>query len=110
MKSLQHMIFVSGLLILVSPPAFAGTNDPGIQQGELNQQQRTDQGVQSGRLTPREAGRLEAWQSRIQQNEAWMKVDGNLTAGERCRLNREQNRANRTIFRKKYNMKGVKTR
>ncbi len=87
--------------------AFAGTNDPVIQQREVNQQSRIDQGIRSGELTPREAGRLEAQQAKIQQDEARMKADGNLTPRERTKLTREQNRASRDIYRKKHNLRRV---
>lgn len=90
-------------LTLAADAALAGTNDPGIQQREQNQQQRIDQGVASGQLTPREAGKLDAQQARIQQREARMKADGNLTAAERRKLTREQDRASRNIYRKKHN-------
>ena len=83
--------------------AYAGTNDPVIQQRERNQQYRIDQGIKSGELTPREAGKLEAGQARVQQNEARMKADGNLTAQERRTLTKEQNRASKNIYRKKHN-------
>jgi uncharacterized protein YdeI (BOF family) len=97
---------IAGIL-LISATAFAGTNDPGIQQREANQQQRIEQGVRSGQLTPRETGRLEAQQARIQQDEARMKADGNLTSRERAKLTREQNRASRNIYRKKHNNRKV---
>lgn len=94
---------ITAAILTVAATALAGTNDPAIQQREQNQQQRIEQGVQSGRLTPREAGRLEGQQARIQQREARMKADGNLTARERAKLTRQQNRANRNIYRKKHN-------
>ena len=54
-----------------SGPAFAGsTDDPVIQDRMQNQQERIDQGVASGQLTPRETGRLEAEQAKIKQDEA----------------------------------------
>ncbi|WP_298273543.1 hypothetical protein [Geobacter sp.] len=93
--------------IVTAGGVFAGTNDPGIQQREVNQQRRIDQGVASGQLTPREAGRLEARQAKIAQDEARMKSDGNLTARERRQLQREQNRASRAIYRKKHNARKV---
>lgn len=84
--------------------AYAGPTDaPRIQQREQNQQQRIQQGVQSGQLTPHEVGNLEARQARIAQQEERMKADGTLTAAERKKLTREQNRASRSIYRKKHN-------
>jgi len=88
--------------------AFAGpAADPRIQQREVNQENRIQQGVQSGQLTPRETGRLEAQQAKIKQDEARMKADGNLTKAERKKLTREQNRASKNIYRKKHNERAV---
>ena len=87
---------------------YAGpTDDPGIQQREQNQQERIQQGINSGALTPKEAGRLEAQQARIVQREERMKADGTLTGAERRKLTREQNRASKSIYRKKHNERAV---
>jgi hypothetical protein len=84
--------------------AYAGpTDDPGIQQREQNQERRIQQGIKSGELTPREAGRLEAQQARISQREERMKADGKLTKAERRVLHHDQNAASRNIYRKKHN-------
>jgi hypothetical protein len=90
-------------LMVVSVSWAASTNDPRIQQRMQNQENRIDQGVQSGALTPRETGRLEAEQAKIKQDEARMKADGNLTARERAKLTREQDRASRDVYRLKHN-------
>ncbi len=52
-----------------------------------NQEQRIDQGVSSGALTPKEAGRLEGEQARIQKTEQRVKSDGRLTPKERQKVN-----------------------
>jgi hypothetical protein len=104
--SLSFAVIIS---IMAGGAALAGTNDPVIQQRELNQEQRIQQGVNSGQVTPREAGRLDAQQVRIQQQESRMKSDGQLTGRERDRLTREQNRASRNIYRKKHNVRNVNT-
>jgi len=106
-KSARTLIMAAFVMAVGAGSAFAGTNDPVIQQREINQQNRIEQGIQSGKLTPREAGRLEAQQTRIQQDEARMKADGNLTPRERAKLTREQNRASRNIYRKKHNLRKV---
>ena len=85
--------------------AFAADNDPGIQQREINQQNRINQGIQSGQLTPREAGKLETQQARIKQREERMTArdGGQLTAQDKAKLTRQQNNASRNIYRKKHN-------
>ena len=89
--------------------AFAADNDPGIQQREINQQNRINQGVQSGQVTPGEAGKLDAQQTRIKQREEGMsaKDNGQLTAKDKAELTRQQNRASGNIYKKKHNNKTV---
>lgn len=106
----QHIATLSmaGIIcILAAGAAMAGTNDPMIERRQINQERRIDQGVKSGQLTPAEAGRLEAQQATIQQQEERMKSDGNLSASERRALARQQNRASRNIYRKKHNVRQV---
>jgi hypothetical protein len=79
-----------------------GTNDPGIQQRMQNQEQRIDQGVKSGALTPKETGRLEAEQAKIRQTEQRMKSDGQLTPNERQKLNNMQDRSSQQIYNQKH--------
>lgn len=99
------------LALMMSGIAMAGpTDDPGIQKREQNQEKRIQQGVQSGQLTPKEAGRLEAQQTKIKQDEERMKADGKLTKAERKKLKREQNRASDNIYRKKHNEKAVEVK
>lgn len=106
MKRFMTVAVGTGAAILMASALYAGpTDDPGIQQREQNQQNRIEQGVKSGQLTPGEAGRLERQQARVQQDEARMKSDGKLTKKERRKLTREQNRASRNIYRKKHNDK-----
>ena len=82
LAALICVAFVAGIgPALAQQPS--GTNDPGIEQRMENQENRIDQGVNTGALTPKETGRLEAEQARIKQAEERMKSDGNLTTQER---------------------------
>ena len=103
MLKITLAICVTVAAALFAGSAFAGTNDPRIDRRQEQQEQRIDQGVQSGALTPKETGHLEAQQASIAQEEARMKADGKLTKAERARLTRDQNRANRTVYRKNHN-------
>lgn len=91
-------------------PVMAGTDDPIIQKRMGNQENRIQQGIESGQLTPQEAQRLEAEQAKIKQDELRMKSDGVLTARERAKLTREQNRASRHIYRQKHDAQRVSAR
>ncbi len=110
MHSVFKFAFIAGLTFLVAAevaygqaqaPNF-GTNDPGIQQRMQNQEQRIDQGVSSGALTPKETGRLEAEQAKIRQTEQRMKSDGQLTPNERQKLNNMQDRSSQHIYNQKH--------
>jgi hypothetical protein len=111
MRRIVLATIFSGIMALVvtGAPVNAQTNDPGIQKRMENQENRIEQGVKSGQLTPREAGKLETEQARIQQNEERMKADGKLTAGERERLTRQQNKASKDIYRLKHNNRKANT-
>jgi hypothetical protein len=111
MKKIMGIMTAGALVLMVGSIALAGpTDDPGIQNREQKQEKRIQQGVQSGQLTPKETGKLEAQQAKIKQDEALMKADGKLTKAERKKLKREQNRASENIYRKKHNAKEVEVK
>ncbi len=101
-KGMMAAVILGSLLYGGIPALAQSTNDPGIDAREQRQQQRIQQGVQSGQLTPGAAYRLEAQQGRIQATEDRMKASGNLTGRDRAILTRMQNRASRNIYRKKH--------
>lgn len=68
-----------------------------------NQQDRIGQGIQSGQLTPKEAIRLEKGEQRIETNRQKALADGKMTRKERFKLNRQENKESRKIFRAKHN-------
>jgi hypothetical protein len=73
-------------------------------QRDTNQQERIEQGLQSGQLNTREAGQLERDQQRIDHTEARdLKQGGTLTTQEKAQVNREQNQASRDIYDDKHN-------
>jgi uncharacterized membrane protein YebE (DUF533 family) len=97
-------VIVLGTLILASAPAFADTiATPRINQRQQNQEQRIDQGVQSGALTNRETKTLDARENKIAADKAAAKADGNVTPAERAKLRGEERRTSRAIARKKHN-------
>lgn len=64
-------------------------NTPGIDNSEFNISQRIDEGIRSGRITPREARRLHDRERAIQRHEAAFKSDGVVTQQERRQLRGE---------------------
>jgi len=91
------------LLAAAAAPAFAQANGaPGFTQRDVNQEQRIEQGLQSGQLTTREAAKLQREQGHIDQMESRALRDGNVSAAERARINAAQNKASRDIALEKH--------
>lgn len=69
-----------------------------------NQQERIDEGIKSGRLTPEEAARLEKRQRRIRRETRQMRAanGGKLTTAEKEKIQRQQNRASHRIHAEKH--------
>jgi hypothetical protein len=73
-------------------------------QRDTNQQNRIEQGLQSGQLNTQEAGQLERQEQHIDRQEANdLKQGGALTAQEKAQINREQNHVSNEIYNKKHN-------
>lgn len=72
-------------------------------QRNLNQAQRIEQGGDSGALTNREVGSLEAGQARSERKEGFAASDGHVGAGEQAHVQRSENHQSRRIHRKKTN-------
>lgn len=99
LKTIAAALMVSALAL----PALAQTTStPRIDQRQANQQQRIDQGVQSGALTNREADRLEHGQANVQKMEDKATADGKVTAKEKVHIEKAQDRQSRRIAREKH--------
>lgn len=72
-------------------------------QRNINQQNRIEQGVQSGQLTNKEASKLEGGQARVNRAEARAGADGHVGAGEQARIQNKEDKQSRKIFRNKHN-------
>lgn len=72
-------------------------------QRNINQQNRIEQGVQSGQLTNKEASQLERGQSRVDRAEARAGANGNVNAREQARIQNRENVQSRQIFKDKHN-------
>ncbi|HWR90224.1 MAG TPA: hypothetical protein VN260_08190 [Dissulfurispiraceae bacterium] len=105
MRNLLGLMIGTALIILASQSAQGNPEDPGIRNRIHEQQQRIDQGVASGQLTPAEARRAQANLNRIRAEEDRLKADGTLTKQERVHLQRELDRSSDSIYHKKHNQK-----
>jgi len=87
--------------VSITSAGFAQTT-PVVKERQENQQKRIAGGVKSGELTAKETRHLEAREVKIQHDKREAKSDGVVTARERVKLHREQNRASRAIYRQKH--------
>jgi len=104
--------FLLGSVILVAlcVPALQAQSDSNvtgqtIQQRKKNQQDRIANGVQSGQLTAGETKNLENKEANLNGEERQMRAgdNGKLTAADRAKLNRQQNRLSNNIYQDKHN-------
>jgi hypothetical protein len=92
-QALMAMILVAGI-----------TTAAEVDKRQHNQQKRIAQGVRSGSLTPAETARLEKREAKVRRDIHRDRVDGGgMTAAEKAKINREQNRNSRAITRAKTN-------
>ncbi len=111
MKATLYRLLAPATLVVAFVAPLAGTvqaqtvvqHPHSVNARERRQERRIHQGVRSGELTRREAGRLQAREARIRVDEAYARRSGGkFTARERARIQREENRASRRIYRQKH--------
>jgi hypothetical protein len=90
------------LLLGSGAAAFAQTPATTVQR-DINQQQRIEQGLQSGALNTREAAALEREESRVNQLQTQALKDGKMTPAEQAKLNAAQNKVSGDIYAAKHN-------
>lgn len=92
--------------------SFAQINHHGqkynINKRQARQEKRIEEGVQNGRLTPRETQSLIRREAKINDREAKYRASGGkLTLKERAKLERDLNRENRDIYRQNHDRQGA---
>ena len=88
--------------MLFAGAAVAQTTGSTVQR-DVNQQNRIEQGLQSGELTTREAGQLERQEANVERMQSNALKDGSLSPAEKARLQRAQNKVSSDIYRDKHN-------
>jgi hypothetical protein len=88
---------------VLTTAAWAQTPAQQDQQRDVNQQQRIEQGLQSGQLSTKEAGSLERQEKHVDNMEARDLKNGSMSAGEQARLNTAQNKVSGNIYADKHN-------
>ena len=85
----------------------AGPAEARINQRQAHQQQRISRGVADGQLTARETYRLERQEGRIANYEARSRADGGgLSARERVRIEHMQDRESQRIYHQRHDGQG----
>src|SRR2546421_11552428 len=98
-RIMTRKILAAALGLAFSGALFA---QAGTVQRDVNQQQRIEQGLQSGQLNTREAARLEREEAKVERDQARALQDGKLSPAEKARLAREPNKVSRDIYREKH--------
>src|ERR1700682_2298471 len=100
MRTLVATFLTAGLLLSTTAMADEGK----IQRRKERQQQRIGEGVENGKLTPKETAHLEHKQANLNKQ---IRTDrkangGTLTAQEKKQINREQNHLSKNIYKTKH--------
>jgi len=99
MNASRHIMV---LMALASGSALAQSAAQEFTDRNVNQQQRIEQGLQSGQLNTREAARLERGEARVENMEARALRDGKVSAQEAQQIDRAQDRMSREIYSEKH--------
>ncbi len=89
------------LATLLAAPVFAQSAASEVQRS-INQQQRIESGLQSGQLNTREAAKLEREEAQVSKLQSQAMKDGTLTAAEKKRIERAQDKVSRDIYAEKH--------
>ena len=96
---MKKLFLFLSFTVLVSVTALAQEQTPKVDGRQKNQQSRIHNGKSSGEQTRRETTLLRKEQKHIRRTERRAKADGDVTAAERRKLDRKQDRAGRHIQR-----------
>ncbi|MEP6614993.1 MAG: hypothetical protein ABJA57_00370 [Ginsengibacter sp.] len=96
------------LSIILATTVCMGSIQAQIVKHEKYQHKRIRQGVRNGEITPAERKRLALQQKDIHQDVKEAKADGVVTPVERKEIREDQAKANRSIYRKKHNVRDRK--
>lgn len=99
---LKNIVTALCVSVLALPALAQTASTPRIDQRQANQQQRIEQGVQSGALTQQEAARLQHGQEHVQNIENKATADGKVTAKERARIEHAQDVQSKRVYRQKH--------
>ncbi|MEO8156526.1 MAG: hypothetical protein ABI648_01930 [Betaproteobacteria bacterium] len=99
---IRRTAIAAGLAACAIATAASAQNAADAVQRDVNQQNRIEQGLNSGELTTKEAGKLEREESRVDKMETNALKNGKMTPAERRRIARAQNQVSKDIYKEKH--------
>jgi len=90
-------------LLMGSTAAVFAQTPANTVQRDVNQDQRIEQGLQSGALNTKEAAKLEREESNLEHMQSKALKDGKLSPAEQAKLNATQNKVSSDIYAAKHN-------
>ena len=99
---LKAVFSITAITLAFATSSYA-VDTPKIDSREAKQEQRIDQGIRSGALTPKEEAKLDAGQAKIEKMEEKAKADGTVTKHERKRIKHQQDVQDKKIHNMKHN-------
>jgi len=99
---IQLTVLAAGLAVCAIATSARAQNAADVVQRDVNQQNRIEQGLKSGQLTTKEAGKLEREESRVDKMEANAMKDGNVTNAEKRRIEAAENKVSKDIYNEKH--------
>ena len=103
MKKFVMLLVVAAVMVMVAGSVvYAGHSGKEVRERLDNMQTRIDRGIASGELTRHESDRLQGELNRIRHEFEEMKWDG-LSPRERRKLEKDMDRLDKDILRKKHN-------
>jgi len=101
MKTKITVLALTAGVVFALPVLAQNTAD--VVQRDVNQQQRIENGLQSGQLSTKETAKLEKGEANIDKMEQRALSDGKMTNAEKQRIEAAQNKESQTIARAKSN-------
>ena len=99
---LKAVFSMTAITLAFATSSYA-VDTPKIDNREAKQEQRIDQGIRSGALTPKEEAKLDAGQAKVEKMEEKAKADGTVTKHERKRIKHQQDVQDKKIHNMKHN-------
>lgn len=99
---MKKKIMLAALFVVGCTWVSKAQNTPVVDKRQNIQQERIKEGVEDGDLTKIEAARLRQEQKQIRRTERRAKADGEVSAVEKAKIDRQQTRASVKIAKQKH--------